>query len=72
MVWNGLCKDGLVGLCDVVLSGLAASALVLVEGKWYEDSMVVQCDGFVSDTWDDLAKMDMEMVLQWSGLVLEW
>ena len=49
-----------------------ASALVLVDEKWYEDSMVAKRDGFVSDTWDDLAKMDMEMVLQWSGLVLEW
>ena len=38
--------------------------------------MVMQRDGYVFDTCDDLVKMDMEMVLEWSwiglGWVLEW
>ena len=28
-------------------------------------TMVMQRDGYVFDTWDDLVKMNMEMVLEW-------
>ena len=65
MEWNGPCEDGMVGLLRDVPWVVCS---VWIGIGWRNNgmkTMVMQRDGYVFDTWDDLVKMNMEMVLEW-------